>query len=149
MEIHTILAPVDFSEHSNAALDWALTLATPWRAHVLMLHVVSLPTDPPLIMETSVNLSDLEAALKAEAEARARTLLEQMKNRTVPIEVRVILGQPFSDICRIATEEKADLIVMGSHGRGGLSRALLGSVAERVVRHASCPVLVVKKGAPA
>jgi universal stress protein A len=63
------------------------------------------------------------------------------------IDTKVIIGEPFGDICHVTEEEKVDLLVMGSHGRTGMSHVLLGSVAERVVRHAPCPVLVVGKKA--
>jgi nucleotide-binding universal stress UspA family protein len=69
------------------------------------------------------------------------------KNRPVQTDARIIIGEPFSDICQVAAQENSDLIVMGSHGRTGLSHVLLGSVAERVIRLAPCPVLVVGKSA--
>ena len=67
-----------------------------------------------------------------------------MARGTVQVETQVMVGEPFADICQSAAQEQADLIIMGSHGRTGLSHVLLGSVAERVVRHAPCPVLVVR-----
>lgn len=65
------------------------------------------------------------------------------------VQTTVVVGSPFHDICKIAAQSKSDLIVVGSHGRTGLSQVLLGSVAERVVRHAPCPILVVSKTAQA
>lgn len=91
-------------------------------------------------------LHSLSLSLHAEyCEARAKEFLGKTGNRTVQIDAKVLIGEPFNDICRTAEDEKADLIIMGSHGRTGLRHVLLGSVAERVVRHAPCPVLIVGK----
>lgn len=149
MNIRTILVPVDFSEFSEKAFAWALALAEKWHSHIIVLHVVSIPMYPPLVMGTYFNPAEFESALQKDARARAKEFAERAGGKTVQIDTRVVLGQPFSDICLLATQEKADLIVMGSHGRTGFGHVLLGSVAERVVRHAPCPVLVVGKKAHA
>ncbi|MBI3303230.1 MAG: universal stress protein [Deltaproteobacteria bacterium] len=147
MDIRTILVPFDFSEYSEKAFTWALALAEKWRFRLLLLHVVPAPSYPPMLMGTYFNPVDFEASLQADAEARAKEFAVNRGNKTVPIDTQVVIGEPFNDICRVAEQAKADLIVMGSHGRTGLSHVLLGSVAERVVRHAPCPVLVVGKKA--
>jgi universal stress protein A len=147
MDIRRILVPFDFSEYSEKALTWALALAESWRSHVLLLHVVPRPSYPPLLMGSYFNVVEFEASLQADAEARAKERVAHTGNKTVQIDAQVVIGEPFSDICLMAEQEKVDLIVMGSHGRTGLSHVLLGSVAERVVRHAPCPVLVVGKKA--
>src|SRR5262249_12337107 len=103
---------------------------------------------PPLLMGSSFNTADFEAGLQAEAESRAKEFVSKVSSRSVPVTARVIIGEPYSDICQLAEQEDVDLITMGSHGRTGLGHVLLGSVAERVVRLASCPVLVVGKKAP-
>ena len=147
MDIRRILVPFDFSEHSEKAFTWALAMAQQWRARLLLLHVVPQPTYPPMLMGTYFNVAEFEASLKEDAETRAQEFLGKTGSRTVQVDAKVLIGEPFGDICRIAEKEKVDLIVIGSHGRTGLSHVLLGSVAERVVRHASCPVLVVGKKA--
>jgi universal stress protein A len=149
MEIRRILVPFDFSEYAEKALTWALAMAENWSAHVLLLHVVPRPSYPPLLMGSYFNVAEFEANLQADAEARAKERVAHTGNTAVPIDTQVVIGEPFSDICRLAEHEKADLVVMGSHGRTGLRHVLLGSVAERVVRHAPCPVLVVGKKAHA
>jgi nucleotide-binding universal stress UspA family protein len=148
MDIRRILVPCDFSEYAEKALTWALELAERWRSRVLLLHVIPRPSYPPMLMGSYFDVAQFEASLQAEAEARAKEIVARAGNKAVQIETQVIIGEPFSDICRMAEDEKVDLIVMGSHGRTGLRHVLLGSVAERVVRHAPCPVLVVGKKAP-
>lgn len=147
MDIRRILVPFDFSEHSEKAFTWALAMAERWRARLLLLHVVPQPAYPPMLMGTYFNVAEFEASLKEDVETRAKEFLGKTGTRTVQVDAKVLIGEPFGDICWIAEEEKVDLIVIGSHGRTGLSHVLLGSVAERVVRHASCPVLVVGKKA--
>lgn len=147
MDIRKILIPFDFSEYSEKAFTWALAMAERYRARVLLLHVVPRPSYPPMLMGTYFNVAEFEVSLQTEAEARAKEFLGKTGSRTVQIDTKVVIGEPFSDICQIAEQEQIDLIVMGSHGRTGLSHVLLGSVAERVVRHAPCPVLVVGKKA--
>jgi nucleotide-binding universal stress UspA family protein len=103
----------------------------------------------PIVMGVHFNFTEFEAALLKEAKVKAQEFILRSGSTTVPIEAKVISGQPFSEICRVAEQEQAELIVLGSHGRTGVSHVLLGSVAERVVRHAHCPVLVVGKKAHA
>ncbi len=145
MQIHKILVPFDFSEHSEKALHWATGIAEKWQAQVLLFHVVSAATYP-MMTEAYYNTAQVEARREEDAKQQLKEMAA--KEKTVNIETKVKVGEPFWDICRAAEEEKMDLIVMGSHGRTGLAHVLLGSVAERVVRHASCPVMVVNKKAP-
>jgi nucleotide-binding universal stress UspA family protein len=147
MNIRTILVPVDFSEFSQRAFAWALALAEKWGAQVIVLHVVNIPSYPPLVMGSYFNPAEFEAALQKDGEERIQGFVSQATNKTVTVETRVVLGEPLSEICQIAEQDHADVIVMGSHGRSGLGHVLVGSVAERVVRHAPCPVLVVGRKA--
>lgn len=147
MDIRRILVPFDFSEFSENAFAWALTIAEQWRSHIFLLHVVPALNYSPLLMGGAFNLAELEANLQTDAEAKAKEFVANKGLKTAQIDTQVVIGEPFHDICQIADKEKVDLIVMGSHGRTGLSHVLLGSVAERVVRHAPCPVLVVGKSA--
>ena len=94
------------------------------------------------------DLARMERELIADAEKRVGEFAAKKGTRLVPVETRVTVGEAVWEICRMAEQEHADLIVMGSHGRTGLSHVVLGSVAERVVRHASCPVLVVRLPQP-
>jgi universal stress protein A len=148
MNIQKILIPFDFSEHSEKACNWAVGMAEKWHARILLLHVVPRPTYPPVLMGSHFNAADFEAGLRAEAETRVQEFAAKARPGSVPIDLKVMIGEPSWDICKVAEEEHCDLVVMGSHGRTGLGHVLLGSVAERVVRLSPCPVLVVGKNAP-
>ncbi|MDB6064697.1 MAG: putative universal stress protein [Pedosphaera sp.] len=137
-----ILVPVDFSEPSRKALHYAISLAKPFKAEILLVHVVESVLPPPdaVIVESAA----LAAALNKEA---AKRLSEWRKKAASLAPVREILltGAPYREIVDFADQSKADLIVLGTHGRTGLTRLLIGSTAERVMRHAPCPVLVVRE----
>jgi nucleotide-binding universal stress UspA family protein len=144
MRISKILVPYDFSEHSEKALSWAVGLAEKFDCRILALHVVQPPTYPPM-MTGFMDPSQFEVGLQEDAGKKLKDAAAREKKAR--IDTRVLVGEPFWDICRVAKDEKADLIVMGSHGRTGLAHVLLGSVAERVVRHSPCPVLVTTRKA--
>lgn len=150
MEIQTILVPYDFSEHSEQALTWALALAERWDAKVVLFNVVSvfaLAPDPDGM--SVLDLPRIEAEMVSGAEQQLRNLAVAKESSAVKVKCKAVVGYPFWEICQEAEREHADLIVMGSHGRTGLSHVLLGSVAERVVRYAPCPVLVARLPQPA
>ena len=149
MNIQKILVPFDFSEYSEKACAWAVAMAEKWRARILLLHIVPRPSYPPVLIGTHFNAEDFERELRTEAEERAKAFVEKTEHGRVLIDVKVLIGEPSWDLCKVAEEEHFDLVIMGSHGRTGLGHMLLGSVAERVVRLSPCPVLVVGKKAPA
>lgn len=142
-----ILVPIDFSPHSLATLDFALSLTDFVDAVYVLLYVVvsgEVETFAYLGGEPEGTLARRmeEAAARLEEEAER----SRLKRPGVTIESRVATGVPFKEICHFAEEESFHLIVIGTHGRTGLSHLLIGSTAERVVQHASCPVLSVKPG---
>jgi nucleotide-binding universal stress UspA family protein len=141
LTIRTILHPTDFSERSEHAFHLACSLARDHGARVVLLHVVSIPV---VAYEGVVLPPPIE-----EATEDAKRRLSQMKPAGIPVEHRVAEGDAAEMILRVAEEVHADLIVMGTHGRTGLSRLLMGSVAEQVVRRAPCPVLTMKAPFPA
>jgi nucleotide-binding universal stress UspA family protein len=141
LEIKRILVPTDFSDCSRTAIAYATALAKIYQAKIILLHVVETsvysldtslipPGDPFGLREKLVEMTEKEAAL--------------LKGRGFDVEGECVIGLPAIEIIRAVQEKKADLVVMGTHGRTGLSHILLGSTAERVIQRASCPVLTVK-----
>jgi universal stress protein A len=143
LTIKTILHPTDFSEAAEQALEVAHALA---RDHGAKLVVMTVPAPPLPAIEAYVSDYELSQLVK-EAEQQLRAVAATLAD--VPTETRVIAGEPGWCTVAAAKEFQADLIVMGTHGRKGLSRLLLGSVAEHVMRHAPCPVLTIKPGTSA
>ncbi|MDA1184821.1 MAG: universal stress protein [Acidobacteria bacterium] len=144
MKIKTILVPLDFSEPSVAALRYAKELANVLRASIHLLHVTHDPTTQPWTEEAySPALLDLVDAYKAEAQEQLTAALSASERKKYRAELAVSVGAPFSRIIEYATKNHVDLIVMGTHGRGAIAHAILGSVTERVVRFAPCAVLSV------
>jgi nucleotide-binding universal stress UspA family protein len=139
-----ILHPTDFSEHSKYAFHLASSLARDYDAHLHVLHVM-LPS--PSDMGEMLMLPPLS---RRDELAAAEAKLHDLQNETtkVRIETEVREGDPAEQILQAATDHECALIVMGTHGRTGLSRLLMGSVAEQVVRKAGCPVLTVKTPVP-
>ncbi len=145
MEIKLVLVPYDFSEHADRAFAWAREFAEPWGATVVLVHVV--PVFSQMAHRESVHLlglAKITAELVADAERRLQVLAAASKSDAVPIGAHALLGDPFQAICQAAEHDKADLIVMGSHGWTGVAHLVMGSVAERVVRYAPCPVAVIR-----
>jgi nucleotide-binding universal stress UspA family protein len=142
LAIKTILHPTDFSERSDYAFRLACALARDHGARVIVLHVAELPI--PAYGEASAPVALIQISMEAEKECLERIVAPQ----GVKIERRLVEGAAATEILRAAEEMKADLIVLGTHGRTGINRFLLGSVAEQVVRKARCPVLSVKTPFP-
>ncbi len=133
-----ILFATDFSDLSQAALAYATTLAQHDGATLFIVHVI----EPP---PTSA-ASELYMAVPMESEEDAEGILRAVvpSSKDVPVEHKLLRGNPADEIVRLADEEGCDLIVLATHGRTGLLRLVMGSVAEAVVRRARCPVLTVK-----
>ncbi|MGE0821883.1 MAG: universal stress protein [Candidatus Binatia bacterium] len=145
MNIGSILVPFDFSEFSEKALTWAIQMAKQLHGRITILHVIpAFDSSSPVFSTGAFPIAELQDNLQAEAEDKAKALVAGTESAPISIHTQVVIGDPFQEICRVAAADKIDLIIMGSHGRTGLRHVLLGSVAERVVRHAECPVLVVR-----
>ena len=151
LKLRRLLVPLDFSGLSRQALGSAVPLARKYRAKISLVHVVQ----PPVVLEAlpggiaylPSNPDDLLNAAKAHlAELAARLVPRDLLDQTVVAE-----GNPAYEVISTAESLKADLIVLSTNGRSGLKHVLLGSTAERIVRHAHCPVLTVRRqpGAPA
>jgi|SRR5271166_2569311 len=136
-----ILSPIDFDEHSLIALDLAANIARQNHGVITLLTVVPMEdAGGPVYVEKFKEQAEIE---KKKLEKVAKERLRGVKH-----EILSHLGDPASAILKIAEETEADLIVMATHGREGISRALLGSVAEKVLREAPCPVLSLRLGKP-
>ncbi len=143
MSIQKILVPYNFSQHSEHALEWAIELAERYQARLELLHVIHIL--PPVVDIAGDVYEQAEQAQLATAQKHLETVGTKKTHGTpVMLGSHVRRGVPFQTICDEAATRKAGLIVMGSHGRTGLSHVFIGSVAERVLRHAPCPVLVTK-----
>lgn len=139
LNVKRILAAVDFSETSDKAFDYALSLARVFESEVVALCVLE---DPILYAPYT------DQAFRDSLESSVQNQLDALGSRHgsegVTVKTAKIPGTPFYEIIQYANRENCDLIVLGSHGYGPLKHMLLGSVAEKVVRKAKCPVLVVR-----
>jgi nucleotide-binding universal stress UspA family protein len=140
-----ILHPSDFSSASRPAFRKALEMAKAARGRLLIVHVLAAPLVVPETYLSPSTYDDLERSIRAVAQRDMNRLLAQAKRARVPASGRLLEGVPVHDrIVRSAKAARADVIVMGTHGRSGISRVFLGSVAARVLATASCPVLTVR-----
>ena len=144
MEIRHILAPTDFSEFSKKAIDYAFALARQFGAKLSLLHVIEVPAFPIEGFVPTGPGTKLLEDLEHHARLDLARLLPQAEEEKVDITRLVMMGNPYRKIVETAEAEEVDFIVMATHGRTGLSHMLIGSVAERVVRTAPCPVLTLR-----
>jgi universal stress protein A len=142
-KIKQIVVPVDFTGFSRRAADYAVMLARQFRAGIVLVHVIEPFTYD---INESMWVVDHYMALKTIAERLLRQQQQALKHKGITARAVLRQGRPPSEIVDEARKRKADLIVMGTHGRTGLEHVVLGSVAERVVRWAPCPVLTVGSG---
>jgi nucleotide-binding universal stress UspA family protein len=142
LPINNILHPTDFSDRSEFAFRLATALARDYHANLVILHVVH---EPVVLYTEGVIPAPPEDHLE---EMRERLLQLQPPSQDVTVTHRLEEGNPATEILRVAGLIPADLIVMGTHGRRGLNRLLMGSVAEYVLERATCPVLTVKTPFP-
>jgi nucleotide-binding universal stress UspA family protein len=147
MTAQHLLVPVDFSEYANQALEYAIRLASKLDAHLTLLHVIQSPPWGGIDLDVtfphaySTFLQHLETEITHSMEA----YLQRVTTAGLVGDMAVVHGVPFHEILETARIQQVDLIVMGTHGRTGLYHVLLGSVAEKVVHLAPCPVLVVRQ----
>src|SRR5882724_10524664 len=137
MQVRSILLPTDFSECGNFALSYATSLARTFGARIICVHVIE-----PIV--PTVGYTGMTEPLEDSAERELPKIAECDECAGLDVEELIVHGEAATEIARVAKERDVDLIVIASHGRTGLGRILFGSTAEAVVRHASCPVLVVK-----
>jgi universal stress protein A len=144
MNVKSILLPIDFSHYTDAALAFASKLAAEARAKLFIIHVHDVRNlDAGMGEGAYLYAATMWEDQQREAEKRLREVVPTVAGVTVQHEC--LVGSPVPQILQFANSHEIDLIVMASHGRTGLSRLLMGSVAEGVVRKAQCPVLIVKQ----
>jgi nucleotide-binding universal stress UspA family protein len=143
MSTQHFLVPIDFSAYADQALDYAIALAQKLPARLTLVHVIHIiPLGiaeggaplPPTYLET----------LEADVRQNLETYRQRVEDAGLEGAVMTLHGIPFQAIIDVARDERVDMIIMGTHGRTGLKHVLLGSVAEKVVRLAPCPVLITR-----
>lgn len=143
MKIRKILVPLDFSALSKEALPWAIDLARRHDASITLVHVyqpISFALPEGYVLPAPSALADLEVSLGKSLDDARR----DVEKSGLRVDTKIVQGVPFAEIVRLAREGSYDLVVLSTHGRTGIRHALLGSVAEKVVRKAQCPVLTVR-----
>jgi nucleotide-binding universal stress UspA family protein len=141
MKANKILFPTDFSEASQHALPWATSLARDTGATLVIMHV----EEPPMAYGGG---EMYYGGIEVDHESMRQSLASVLpSDPTVPHEHRLVTGDPATAIVHVAETEGVDMIIMGTHGRSGFTRLLMGSVAEAVVRKAPCPVVTIKQAA--
>ncbi|MEN8181620.1 MAG: universal stress protein [Myxococcota bacterium] len=143
VEIRSILIPLDFSHHAEAILDWGAHLAQEHSSRVILIHAYHLPVEFQQL-EGAYLPPDFWSNVKTEAQQTLERHAEPLRARGVEVETVVREGYPATVILEEAEQRETDLIVIGTRGLTGLKHLLLGSIAERVVQKALCPVLTVK-----
>jgi nucleotide-binding universal stress UspA family protein len=146
IELKRILVPTDFSDTSVVAVQYAIALAESLGSTVHVLHVLDNPLAYAWGAEAFIEPpADYYERIEERARERMDQVLSEAQRKKFDAQLVLRTGSPFAEIIEYAGEHAIDLIVMGTHGRGAVAHMLLGSVAERVVRKASCPVLTVRE----
>jgi universal stress protein A len=140
-----VLVPTDFSATSDSALRYGKALAGAFEATLHVVHIIEEPYGQPWAVEAyGFSLAALQEEWIKDARGRLAAALTDDERQKLHAVTTTVLGHPVMEILRYANDNAIDLIVMGTHGRGPLGHVVLGSVAERVVRKAPCPVLTVR-----
>lgn len=139
--INSILCPIDFSDASTNAFRYACEFAKAMGSKIIFLNVVE---PRPMVADMTLNYIPLEEDLAKAATEDLKPLVQEAESKGIAVQADVMIGTPAELILSQAAEFNASIIIMGSHGKTGLSRLLMGSVAEAIVRKARIPVLIVK-----
>lgn len=144
MEIKNILIPTDFMEGSAQAVHYAVDLARKYGARLHIIHVIYEVTRTTGLYVPHVTLDELYSSMEKEAEKEITRIYAEDLRGFSDVEYHILRGVPYEEIVGFAEENGIGLIVIGTHGRKGLDRLFFGSTAEKVIKHAHCPVLIVK-----
>ncbi len=148
MQVRQILVPTDFSESAHNALAHARLYAARFDAELILLHVVETLAVGYASDLFPVPMAEVFQEMAGQAESELARLAGELRAAGLRVRELVTQGKPSAEIVRVAQEQHADLIVVGTHGKGVLDHALFGSTTERVVRKAPCPVLSCRLSAP-
>lgn len=144
LQIRRILVPVDFSDYSKDALQYATDLGSHFKADLLLMYVVESVGYPADLGYGGVDISRIEKELSERAGGELKRLAEAYSGSKLNISTIVHTGRPYVEILRAAREYGTDMIVIATHGHTGVEHILFGSTADKVVRKAPCPVMVVR-----
>ncbi len=144
VDIRSILLPIDFSDHSEFAARYAFTLAGTIGAELRVVHVIDQTVHPSFYAVGKESLLELDPDLRARAEAAIDDFLRDVSGG-IPYEKEIVEGKPAAEIARLSKEGRDCLIVIASHGAGGLERLMMGSTTEKVVHMTECPVMIIKR----
>ncbi len=144
IRLQRILVPTDFSDCARHALTYGISFAREYEAELLLLHVVETVPVGYASDLFPVPMAEVFQEMSGYARAELGKLAEEARGKGVKVRDQVSQGKPSAEIVRVAEEEKIDMIVLGTHGKGMLDKAIFGSTTERVVRRAPCPVLTTR-----
>lgn len=144
MKVERILFPTDFSEGAQHALHCAVDLAEHYKSKLYILHVVYDMSQAVGVHVPHISTDEVFKEMHEWAMKEIGTCCIEETRKLPDVEKKVVKGIPYEEILKFATDEKIDMIVMGTYGRVGLNRLIFGNTAERVVRTAPCPVMTVK-----
>jgi nucleotide-binding universal stress UspA family protein len=146
IRLNKVLVPTDFSDGAQHALVYGKSFAKEYGAELVLLHVVETVAAPYASDLFPVPMAEVFEEMTGYARAELEKLAADARGKGVErVRTLVVQGKPSHEIMRVAAEETADLIVLGTHGKGVLDQAIFGSTTERVVRKAPCPVLTVRR----
>jgi len=149
LNFKVILVPIDFSDHSKKTVEYAARFATRYGASIRLLYVFQIPdyavTQYEHRQQGCEELRSQVSWAEEAAQEKLNAFESDLLGKGVDAQAFLRVGYPFEEIVLMANDPDVDLIIIGSHGRSGIKRLLMGSTAERVVEHAPCPVLVVKE----
>jgi nucleotide-binding universal stress UspA family protein len=144
IQLRRILVPIDFSDHSKKALQYAIPFAEQFKSSIDLLYVVEPTIYPADFSFGQVGFPSVEDELRQRGSEELHTLMKNEIGKRVDSRFAVRTGKAFNEIDQYAKEEDVDLIIIATHGHSGMEHVLFGSTAEKVVRYAPCPVLVVR-----
>jgi nucleotide-binding universal stress UspA family protein len=142
IRLKKMLVPTDFSERSQKALKYALQFAKQFKSEITLLHVVEVRFAGS--EAGVVDLIQLESDLRESGKIQLEQLARNVASEMVKIRTEIRIGIPYMEITEMADEKKIDMLVVSTHGYTGLKHVFMGSTAERIIRHAPCPVLTVR-----